>query len=266
MLAKINLQTADSGEYSRILDCWSSHKVLHIQGTGLQLEAVRDFYENIARNVGTISYIAEDVQVGDRTKQRVTAIWTEVRYDPKFPGGYRHSQNAQPLHTDGSYIPEYPNASLMCCVRNAATGGETVFVDSKWVRQALSEDAPELLSALEQHPITHTRSGSSRTEPVIRQLGSVIKLNWNYYCVSPDTPSHIRSACEAFFKFLQTSDRLKEGIVPVKLSTGDAVLWKDDEVLHGRNAFVASETSERFLWKCALEVGMLPAHARVAPN
>jgi hypothetical protein len=34
------------------------------------------------------------------------------------------------------------------------------------------------------------------------------------------------------------------------------VLWKDDELLHGRNGFKATQTSERFIWKCAFDVGV----------
>ena len=44
--------------------------------------------------------------------------------------------------------------------------------------------------------------------------------------------------------------------LPLSGAVSNAVTWKDREVLHGRNAFVASAASERFLWKCAVDVGV----------
>ena len=47
----------------------------------------------------------------------------DVRYDSNIKDAYRHSSNPQPLHTDGSYNPDFPNATLMCCISNSASGG-----------------------------------------------------------------------------------------------------------------------------------------------
>ena len=49
--------------------------------------------------------------------------------------------------------------------------------------------------------------------------------------------------------------KIKENVKQVKLAPGDAVTWKDRELLHGRNSFSAIESSERFLWKCAVNLG-----------
>ena len=62
---------------------------------------------------------------------------------------------------------------------------------------------------------------------------------------------------DEFHQFLLDSDGIRDATVPVKMMPGDAVLWRDDEVLHGRNSFSAKETSERFLWKCAIEPGIV---------
>ena len=39
------------------------------------------------------------------------------------------------------------------------------------------------------------------------------------------------------------------------MKTGDALVWKDSEVLHGRNGFIANKVSDRFIWKCAANFG-----------
>ena len=41
----------------------------------------------------------------------------------------------------------------------------------------------------------------------------------------------------------------------MKLNPGEAVFWKDSEILHGRNGFVPKKDSDRFLWKAAIEIG-----------
>ena len=60
---------------------------------------------------------------------------------------------------------------------------------------------------------------------------------------------------EEFFLFLQTSEEIDFAKKKVKLTPGDAVTWKDNEILHGRNSFSADSPSERFLWKCAVDIG-----------
>jgi alpha-ketoglutarate-dependent taurine dioxygenase len=60
---------------------------------------------------------------------------------------------------------------------------------------------------------------------------------------------------DRFFDYLATSPLVRSHIQAVKLAPGDAVTWKDRRVLHGRNGFLATQESERFLWKCAIDVG-----------
>jgi alpha-ketoglutarate-dependent taurine dioxygenase len=257
MLSTVTIDPRDrSDSAATILDAWARCKVLHIRVPGLAPDEVRDFYEQLLPRIGTPSLYAEDVRVGDRNAQRTGGLWTEVRYDPGFTNAYRHSANAQPLHTDGSYGPSYPNATLMCCVRNAGEGGETIFVSASDVEAALEQEAPDLLKQLKTVPIPHERSGDRRVLPFIRRVGDEARVNWNYYCVAANAPAEALALREPLFAWLRDSPAVARAIVPVKLATGDAVTWKDDTVLHGRNAFRANVSSERFLWKCAVDVGV----------
>jgi len=262
MLATIDLDpTSPERASAAILDAWSRCRVLCIRAPKLQPDEVHAFYDRILPAVGTPHLLAEDVNVGDRDSQRSGELWMEVRYVPGVENAYRHSANAQPLHTDGSYISSFPNASLMCCVRNAQDGGETTFLDGERLVDILRAEDPSLLSQLEATPMPHERSGDRRVYPVIRYVDGSPRLNWNYYCVSRQATPEALALRERFFAFLQSSAAVARAIVPVKLSTGDAVTWKDDAVLHGRNAFRASEASERFLWKCAVDIGVFEREA-----
>jgi alpha-ketoglutarate-dependent taurine dioxygenase len=221
-----------------------------------QIADPRRFYDDHFGLIGTPAALAEDVNAGDREEQRTGDIWMEVRYDPSHPDAYRHSANAQPLHTDGSYIPAFPNATLMACVANAGEGGETTFIDAKDVIKALSSEAPDLLDALTNRPLPHARSGDRREEKVIDVQGDAVLVNWNYYCVDRDIDQGGREVADRFFAYLGSSPRIQELTKPVKLGPGDAVTWKDRQVLHGRNGFVVTKESERFIWKCAIDVGV----------
>lgn len=256
MLRRVVVDPQDlAGAATAILDGWRSGLVVTIE-PNRPLEDVRAFYDTLLPLIGTPCHLAEDVRAGDRDVQRTGELWMEVRYDPAFPDAYRHSPNAQPLHTDGSYIPSFPNATLMCCVANAEDGGETIFIDGKDLHAALRSEAPELLQQLETVEIPHARSGDRRVHPVLRREDGELRLNWNYYCVDREVPAPVAELRERFFAFLRDSPAVRAALVEVKLRPGHAVTWHDERVLHGRNAFKAGSVSERFLWKCAVDVGV----------
>ena len=217
---------------------------------------VKVFYEKAFPHLGTPIPLAEDVNVGGRDNQRTGEIWFEVRYVPHHDDAYRHSANAQPLHTDGSYIPDFPSSTLLACVANAGEGGETTFIDSKDILAILQEEQPQLLEKLLSNKIPHARSGDFRNDEVIRVENDDVFVNWNYYCVDNNIDSTLRETVEEYQNFLLNSVGIKEKTIGVKLQPGDAVFWKDNYVLHGRNSFIANQESERFIWKCAIDIGV----------
>jgi alpha-ketoglutarate-dependent taurine dioxygenase len=217
---------------------------------------VRDVYESMFRWLGSPRAFAEDVRAGDRDHQRTGEIWMEVRYDPNFPDAYRHSANAQPLHTDGSYIPGYSNSTLLACVANAGEGGETTFLDLPDLVAIMEREEPDLLKRLRTVTVPHARSGDRRESRILEGEGADSRVYWNYYCVDRDAGAKARSLAEDFHSYLASSPGVADCTLPIKLGPGDGVLWKDDELLHGRNSFNATRTSERFIWKCAFDVGV----------
>ncbi len=232
----------------------NDNKVFVLRNNG-KIDDVKKFFTQEFDHLGTAVPLAEDVNIGDRSNQRSGEIWMEVRYDPKHPDAYRHSSNAQPLHTDGSYIPDFPNATLMVCVANAGEGGETTFISASDVVASLELENPELLQKLSEHPVKHRRSGDERSEKIIDISCRPFEVNWNYYCLSSDITPNERSIAESFFGYLKTSPLIAAKTLAVKLRPGDAVTWKDRELLHGRNGFIATAESERFIWKCAIDIG-----------
>lgn len=254
---------SEADTFAQLRAAWeqSANKVFLIRGGPADEPSMRSLYERHLADIGTAHYLAEDVTLGDRESQRSGGLWTDVRYDPNHPDAYRHSPNAQPLHTDGSYVASYPNATMMLCFAAAGEGGETIFIAADDLVDALATEAPDLLDALDDHDLAHARSGDRRVEPVIDRSGAPTLVNWNYYCVADDVDERDAALRERYFDFLANSSAIRDRLLEIRMQPGDAVLWKDREVLHGRNAFSGHETSIRHLTKCAIDVGVMDEQA-----
>jgi alpha-ketoglutarate-dependent taurine dioxygenase len=239
---------------SAIVAAFPASKVLHLRGLGRSGD-MRSYFTEVFALAGEMKALAEDARIGDRGSQRTGEFWFEVRYDPSIPDAYRHSANAQPLHTDGSYIPGFPNAGFLGCVSMTSDGGETIFLDGVDLVRIFEQRRPDLLERVLSQPVPHKRSGDFRELPVIRNLGAEPLLNWNYYCVDPDCTDEVRQLQEELFEFLRDEPMIAEALIEVKLAPGEAVIWKDDRVLHGRKSFHAERESERFLWKTCVDIG-----------
>jgi hypothetical protein len=137
------------------------------------------------------------------------------------------------------------------------SGGETTFLTNNDLVRLLESRRPDLLERLWEVPVPHRRSGDSRTECILRRgLDGDILLNWNYYCIDRSASVEAAKLAEEFFAFLRDEPDVHASCLPVLLQPGEAVLWKDERVLHGRNAFDATHRSERWIWKCAVDVGV----------
>jgi hypothetical protein len=111
MIQEIQISSSNAAEgFSGLQQAWTdpATRVVVLRATD-PIGDPRAFYEDHFGLIGTPAALAEDVNAGDREAQRTGDIWMEVRYDPSHPDAYRHSANAQPLHTDGSYIPAFPS-------------------------------------------------------------------------------------------------------------------------------------------------------------
>jgi hypothetical protein len=135
------------------------------------------------------------------------------------------------------------------------TGGETIFLKLEKIVEILEQDDPELLEFIFTEEILHERSGYINKKKILYIEDKKLKINFNYFCVSKKNSRKSIKNIEKFFNFINTSEKIKKNIFPVKLDEGEAVFWKDSEILHGRNGFIPKKNSDRFLWKAAIEIG-----------
>jgi len=227
-----------------------SAKVVHLQGLAASQPAAEwpAFYDALTEATGQCLHLDENFALGSvRTGEK----WIEVRYDAAIPddAAYRFSKNAQPLHTDESYLSEPADVMFMHCLVQAPAGGETTFVDADVLWQQLQAHAPALAAQLLDRPICFAKAGDSRTLPIIAQTPAGLRLNWNYHCVDPAETAENHALAQEFRQFLLTHVTGTAAEVAIQLAPGEAVAWWDDHVLHGRRAFQAVATNDRFLLK-----------------
>ena len=212
--------------------------------------SLEEFWDKVSESIGDCMLLSEDPVTGERIGKK----WLEIRYDSSIKNAYRHSKNAQPLHTDGSYVGDSPYISFFYCINQAEKGGATVFLDSDELIALLKQEDPSLLNDLCQTTICFAKDKDFKRKPIIDFDEDGSSLNFNYYCVDPQETDFAKELVERFHQFLQTKVVAENKTYPIKLKPGEAVFFHDDRLIHGRNSFEATKDSERFFWKSALKL------------
>jgi len=207
------------------------------------------FWRAVGDAIGVASDIVEDSATG--APRRAPGAWMDVRFEPDRRDSYRHHKVGQPLHSDGAYTPpEFAQEiALFYLERQARSGGESLFVDAATVAAHARAQAPDLYEALTTVPVHFGKAGApGRTATVLSTRDGRLKINWNYFRVMPGQGEAVDRLREAFRSFLERM--IEDGVVACfRLQAGDAVFFRDEEVLHGRRDFAAEQSGDRLLWK-----------------
>lgn len=252
-LTSMTLQTHNLKASGKVLVAdMAEYDVVHIKpDVNLAIVSdseLRETYDRFTESVGRPIDIAEGYEIGGApTGER----WSDIRYREDIPdmAAFRHSKNAQPLHTDESYVSSSIGVMLFYCVHAAPRGGETTFVGGFDLLDYLNEREPDLLERLLSVPVQYQKAGDSKTRPIIELLENKRPtFNFNYYCVEPEQDAAALQLNEDFFDFCQ--NRLPKSLIKsVSLQRGEGAAWKDHLVLHGRNSFDAVKTDDRLIFK-----------------
>jgi alpha-ketoglutarate-dependent taurine dioxygenase len=220
-------------------------KVIVIRNDKNEITDLGNFYLNRAEELG-LPLVCEEDPISGQLKWNQ---WTEIKYLPNSNDSYKNSFKKQPLHTDYGYFSFEMPYSFFYCVEQAEFGGATTFFDVDILVNILKNVNIDLLNQLISNKVNFGRQGnqfSFREDYILKENGPKWHVNWNYYRAQDDILN--RDMINAFKNFLddyiETSGELKQ----VKLQPGDAVFFKDSEVLHGRNSF----TGNRHLNKGAI--------------
>ncbi|MEM7287236.1 MAG: TauD/TfdA family dioxygenase [Actinomycetota bacterium] len=150
-------------------------------------------------------------------------------------------------HTDATYMTDAPGTQLFCCVERSGTGGESILVDGFAAAEDLRRDAPEHFETLTTvvvparyvEPGVHLRA----ERPAIRlgPDGTIRQVSFNNYDRAPFwLPEPRMSAFYEAYAALHDLITDESRWFVLRLEPGDAVLFDNWRVLHGRNGYTGS--------------------------
>lgn len=228
----------------RLASGLQTSSVVHL--TGVPDVHLGEFYSKLSGQIGKIVLHGEETS-GERTYER----WTKIEFLPEKQDVFRHSATRQPLHTDNAYTTFEQDVIFFYCVRPAAVGGATTFIDGPLIVDLLKAYEPGLFQRLTTHDVVFGKGADeTRVQKIISIEEGHIVLNWNYFRVDEKKNSPpILEMCDEFHRFCE--GKLVDGGLPspVCLKERDAVFFHDRRVLHGRNSFFGD--------RCLVKGGLL---------
>ena len=165
-------------------------------------------------------------------------------------------------HTDNPYRHPVPTLQLLHVLNNNVDGGDSTLVDGFRVAEAFREQAPQQFEMLASTPVTFRFSSDdtdlSHESTIIETnpRGEVIGIRFNNrsmqtFQVVPEKMAAFYAAYHTFAHMLE-EDRFK---VTFKMGTGDAMLFDNQRVLHGRIGYKSS--GDRHLQGCYADIDSL---------
>lgn len=158
-------------------------------------------------------------------------------------------------HTDEAFRYAPPGINILGCVRPAAVGGESIFVDGFYIAERLKNENPEAFDLLCQYGQSFNRVHPGELDQRSRHRmitlddrGEVTGIRVHTRAAGPlDLPADLiepfYAAHRAFCKLMTAP----ENQLQFQLQAGEAVMFDNHRVMHARAEF---QDSERFLQIC----------------
>ncbi|QBG90551.1 clavaminate synthase [Xanthomonas oryzae] len=189
-----------------------------------------------------------------------------------------NSTSSAALHTDGSYLPIGTiKTSILLCKQHALRGGESILFDSVSAFQTLAHHHPDLAQCLLAPKAFRRRSTDPRLDRQYEHVGPVflaeedgamvggftldVTADWDY---SRRTDPRVLDAA-AYLTRLTKPD--SGYIVSFPLRKGQALIMRNDQLSHGRSAYIEDPRNPRILLRglfrsapgaCAVQIRSAP--------
>jgi taurine dioxygenase len=246
---------ASEAAFKHIAAAWSEHLVLRFAGQRIDDHMLMQFSARFGQldrvPIAAANFDRIDSGLGDDVREWVTVISSVVK-DGKPVGGLGSYELV--WHTDMSYNPLPPRASLLYALEVPPDGGNTGFLNMYTAYETLS---PELKRAVEGRTCIHDssrnsagelRRGFQRTLDVRRTPGAVHPLV-RLHPVTKRKALFLGRRPGAYIHGLSVED--SEALLDAvwahatqerfawyqKWRAGDLVLWDNRSVMHRRDAF-----------------------------
>lgn len=195
----------------------------------------------------------------------------DVRSEPN-PDNLAYSSAGLSAHTDNPYRDPCPTVQLLHCLRQAGTGGRSVFVDGFGVADRLRTNRPADFKVLSSTAVAFQYRDKDvdlrAVAPVIAtgSDGSLTQVRFNNRSmvgpVGLTSPAQVENFFAAYRRFA-TDLQDAAGAVRLRLAPGELVVFNNRRVLHGREAFeLTAADGDRWLQGCYIDLDALNSLAR----
>lgn len=175
-----------------------------------------------------------------------------------------NSNSEIPLHTDGSYLPIGSiQTTVLLCKQPALVGGETILFDSKTAFLKLKQDHSDLAELLTHQDIFRRRSTTTKSGKLYEYIGPAFHMDrisgvqtcftldvtadWDHsYNISP-------KAKDAVGYLMDLATNTSKFYLEFSLQKGHAIIFRNDQLSHGRLAFKQSDNYPRTLFRGLFE-------------
>jgi gamma-butyrobetaine dioxygenase len=164
-----------------------------------------------------------------------------------------------PLHTDLPHYELPPGLQILHCLQNEAEGGESLLADGLAVAELLAREEPAIFDLLAHTTVPYrfqdADSDYNTRHPIIEcnAAGQPVYINWSNSTIAPlDIPFAQMQALRSAIRRFVTLTESPRFIIERKLLAGEALVFDNRRMLHGRTAFLP-ETGARHLQGCYLD-------------
>jgi alpha-ketoglutarate-dependent taurine dioxygenase len=163
------------------------------------------------------------------------------------------------LHNDLVYCESPPLVQILACTKFDACvlGGESTFASSFGVAEEFARREPEAFATLSELPTTWEKSHLNRPRPYLMRLSrpvfdlagdkSIVAMRWappfegNLRGVRADDMDRYWNAHRRFAGLLDdVSSGLLPGLLQLRMKPGEATIFSNRTILHGRRGFTAN--------------------------
>lgn len=258
----LDVRALSDDAFNTLYQVWLEHLVLVIPGQSLTDQELQDF----SKRFGPL----EDLPFGNvpeevkaRHPHRHVLPLSNIIEDGKPLGGLGNGEAA--WHSDMTYVPHPPTASILYGVEIPKDGGDTWFANQIAALEALPEDLRAKVQAhAVKHDATHSSIGKLRrgyeeesdvreipgqVHPLIRQHDETSRealyLGRRDYAYVDGLPVE---ESEALLDALWDIAALPEHCLRHTWTPGDLVIWDNRSVLHRRDSFPNNQ--RRMMRRC----------------
>jgi alpha-ketoglutarate-dependent taurine dioxygenase len=210
-------------------------------------EQIIEYYENINKNIGRII----PIDLIKDTYEISGNYWVDVKYDfNSDEGQFWRSSNHQNLHTDNTFCNKeyYANLTELVCLKTSEYSGNTTIISNNKVIDLIKYvdkySNNNLYNEILNNEIYHSVGNNYYLKRKILEYKEDIDqyiFCYNFFPASrgKNNDQNIK-IINKLNNFLEEKIMLSNLMDEIKLNRGDALIFNDELVLHGRKSFLGT--------------------------